>query len=139
MDLLQETREAFDSLKSNVVDAMQKLYKVFESKAWESVASSWSEYVESDLGISQGFASKLLAVNKHYLLEGGYSPENIRGVDYERLYLAAKSGGTIEEQLAKAKTLTRSELKQERNEIEPHEPEYVRFCKICNVSEQNHN
>lgn len=136
--LLPHTKVAFQSIKQNVIVAMQLLAAVQELKVWESVASSWSEYVESELGISQGFASKLLSVNKHYLLEGGYSPANIEGCDYEKLYLASKTEGTVEEQLAKAKTLSRSELKQERNEIKPHAPDYHEVCTVCWLSKTNH-
>jgi len=132
-NLLQETRKAFADIRGSVVVAMQKLHEVYESKAWEGVASSWSEFVESDLGISQGFASKLLSVNKHYVLEGGYSHANIANIDVEKLYLAAKSGGTPAEQIEKAKTLNRSELRQEREETKDHEHEYIEICKHCSM------
>lgn len=137
--LLDEAKRAFENVKGSIVVAMQKLYEVKECGAWEDVSSSWSEYCEAELGISQSFASKLLSVNKHYLVDGGYSPENISNIPAESLYLAAKTGGTVEEQLERARTLKRSELKIERNEIEPHTPEYVEYCKICDVSRHNHN
>lgn len=133
MTLLENTKKAFESVRSSVVVAMQYLYQVKEEEAWTEVSGSFSEYVEAELGISQGFASKLLSVNQHYLIEGGYSPENIEGFDYEKLYLAAKTEGTYEEQLAKAKTLTRRELKEERNEKEPHEHEPIQICRVCSM------
>lgn len=131
--LLQEAKTAFADIRGSIVIAMQKLHEVHESKAWEEQYSSFSEFVEEGLQISQGFASKLLSVHKHYLVEGGYSPENIAGIDYEKLYLAQKSGGKIDEQLAKAKTLSRSELRQERAETNDHEHEYIEICKHCSM------
>lgn len=138
--LLQETKEAFANVRGSVVVAMQRLYKVHESDAWQGVCSSWSEYVESELGISQSFASKLLSVNKHYLVDGGLSPENISGIDYESLYLAKSIPGTIEEQTSMASTLTRKELKETKNDREPvpHEFERVCYCKVCGLSEATH-
>lgn len=133
MNLLAETKAAFENVKGSIVVAMQKLHAVKESGDWESVANTWSEYVESELGISQGFASKLLSVNKHYLIEGGYSPENISDIAAESLYLAAKTGGTVEEHIEKARTLTRRELKEDRNDEDPHEHTAVSYCSKCGL------
>ncbi len=140
LELLQETKEAFANVRGSVVVAMQRLYKVHESNAWEGVCSSWSEYVESELGISQSFASKLLSVNQHYLVEGGYSPENIAGIDYEKLNMARTLPGTVEEQVAMARTLSRKELKETKNdaEVTPHAFEEVCYCKVCGLSKANH-
>lgn len=133
MTLLDQTKEAFANVRNSVVVAMQYLYAVREEGAWKEVASSFSEYVEGELNISQSFASKLLAVNQHYLIEAGVSPENIAGIDYECLYLAAKTEGSLEEQIEKARTLTRRELKEERNDIEPHDHEPISICKVCSL------
>lgn len=133
MNLLDQTKEAFANVRSSVVVAMQKLHQVQEQEAWKEVSGSFSEYVESELGISQSFASKLLTVNRHYLIEAGYSPENITGIDYECLYLAAKTEGTPEQQLAKAQTLSRRELKEERNDEQPHEHLPITICKTCSL------
>lgn len=133
MTLLEQTKKAFADVRSSVVVAMQKLYQVKEESAWESVASSWGEYVESELGISQGFSSKLLSVNKHYLLEANIAPEKIENIDYECLYLAAKTEGTPEEQVEKARTLTRRELKEERNDAEEAPHEHIPCCAVCRI------
>lgn len=133
MNLLEETKEIFNTLRSGVVVAMQKLHRVKEEGVWDQVASSWGEYVESELGISQGFSSKLLSVNEHYLLSGAVSPEQITGIDYEKLYMARSLPGTIEEQLSKAKTLTRRELKEEKNDDTPCTHEEIRICKHCGI------
>jgi len=133
IDLLETTKEAFANVRSSMVVAMQKLHQVREQGAWTQVAENWGEYVEAELGISQSFASKLLTVNKHYILEGGISPEKLAGIDYESLYLAVKTEGSTDEQVEKARNLSRSELKMERNELDEHEHTWVEFCTHCKV------
>ena len=132
-NLLEQTKEAFERVRFSVVGAMVALAKVKAEDAWSEVAQSWGEYVEGELGISQSFASKLLSVHSHYISEGAVSPEKLIGIDYERLYLSAKTGGTIEEQIEKARTLTRSELKAERGEADQHEHQPITICKVCQV------
>ena len=133
MTLLEQTREAFANVRGSIVYAMQKLYAIHETGEWKQREDdTWGGYVEQELGISQGFASKLLTVNKHYLL-GGIPAESLEGIDYEKLYLAAKTEGTPEEQVAKARTLTRRELKEEKNDEEPHEHIPVSICKTCSL------
>lgn len=133
MNLLQETKEIFNTLRSGVVVAMQKLHQVKEEGIWMQVAGSWGEYVESELGISQGFSSKLLSVNEHYLITNDISPEKLSGIDYEKLYMARLLPGNVDEQLEKARTLTRRELREEKNDEEPHEHESISICKHCNI------
>lgn len=131
--LLTDTKEAFANVRSSVVVAMQKLYQVREELAWREKAETWGEYVESELSISQSFASKLLTVNQHYLVEAGISPDKLAGIDYECLYLAASTEGSYEEQIAKAANLTRRELREERNEEQPHEHLPITICKTCSL------
>jgi hypothetical protein len=131
--LLEEARTKFSNFRSSVVEAMAVLYDVHMGEAWKNVADSWGEYVESELQISQSFASKLLTTYKHYCIDANLSQEKIAGIDYEKLYLAAKTEGTPEEQVAKARTLTRRELKEEKNDEAPHEHIPVSICKTCSI------
>jgi hypothetical protein len=134
MNLLDQTKAAFAQFRSSVVQAMQYLYQVRESGDWMQVSPTWTDYVKNELEISQGFASKLLSVNKHYLIEGGLSPENIQGIDYERLYIAQQTAGTPEEHVAKAKTLSRRELREEKvDDGHIHGEEIVRIYKCCGM------
>lgn len=137
--ILEEAKEKFGRFRESVVDAMAVLYDVQLGEAWKQVADSWGEYVESELQISQSFASKLLSTYKYFVIEQGVSQEKLIGVDYEKLNMARSLPGTVEEQLAKASSLTRSELKLERQDAEPHQYEPVEYCKICHGSKENHN
>lgn len=142
MELLQKTKSAFDKFKESLLDAMQLLWEVHESKAWEQTGVySFGQYVEDELQISQSMASKLLSNQRHYLVEGGVSQDKIRGIDHEKLYLAQKLSGSPQEQVEKARALTRAELKLEKNDDEekPHAASFSEVCTICWVSKQNHS
>lgn len=139
MNLLDKTRKSFATVRSSIVEAMQFLWQVKETEAWKESYESFGEYVEQDLGISQGFASKLGTINKTYLLEGGLSPEKLEGIDHDKLYAASRLEGTVEEKLAKAMTLSRSELKAEKSDETPHTASFQEICTVCWVSKQNHS
>lgn len=140
MNRLEKTIALFRQIRSGIVEAMQNLYAIHESGEWESKFSSWGEFVESEdgLAISQGFASKLLTVNKHYLIEGGMTPDSIQGIDYEKLYIASKLPGEPAKQAEMARSLTRLELKETKNDDAPHEPTWVEFCSVCSIRRSNH-
>lgn len=132
--LLEETKTAFEAVKGCTLVAMQRLHQVHATEAWKAVADSFGAYVEGELGISQSFASKLLSVAKHYLVQGNLSPDKLAGIDYESLYLAKKLAGTVEEQLAKAETLSRAELKAENvDDGHVHSGELVTIHKCCGM------
>lgn len=106
---------------TQIVEQLRPLvYEVYTKELWRGRFSSFSEYVESPDGLnrSQGYASKLRQVEQ-FRLDSGLSEQDIRGIDYESLYLAIKTGGTAEEVVAKAKTLTRAELRATREDTNP--------------------
>lgn len=134
INLIDETLKIFRTVRASMVMAMQKLYEVHSTDAWKGRYSSFGEFVEDGCGVSQGTASKLLKVYKHYVLEGGVSQRNLEGVDSEKLYLAISLKGTPEEKLEKARALSRTELKLERNDEEPclHE-NLITICSNCRL------
>lgn len=133
-NLLKLTKAAFTSARKSMVEAMQYLHAVYEEEAWKEVSPTWGEYLESELGVSQSQASKLLSVNRYYLLEGELNPDEIAGVDYEKLNAARSLPGTVEENLAKAKTLSRRELKDEGVDGgHVHSGETVEIHKCCGM------
>jgi hypothetical protein len=135
MNLLDNTIALFKSFRSSMVTAMINLREIKETEQWRERFTSWGEFVESPdgLGISQGFASKLITTANHYLIQGGISPEKLEGIDYERLYMARALPGSVEEQVEKARVLTRRELKEEKNEEEEHQHEPIQICKTCHI------
>ncbi len=124
---------------SDKADALTRegLYKVFTEGTWEGRFSSWGEFVESAGGLnkSQGWASKHLAIHKHYILEGGLSPEKLEGAATESLYMARTLPGTPEEQVSISRTLTRREIKETRQESDGHVhiPKTLTICEECGI------
>jgi len=138
LTILDETKKAFANYRESTIEAAACLYDVHTGEAWKEVAETWGTYVEQELGVSQSFASKLLTVYRHFCIEGNIPKKQLNGLDYEKAYLSAKLTGTVEEQLAKARSLTRGELKLEKNDEKPHTGQFGEYCNICWVSKQNH-
>lgn len=138
--LINETRELLHAVRGSLIHVAQNLYRIKEEGMWEGRASSWSEFCESDLQISQSQASKLESIYKHFVIDGGKTTDDLMGLDYEKAYMARKLPGTVDEQLSKAKTLSRVELKHEANDAEPvpHTPDFVEYCKTCGLSRATH-
>jgi len=115
------------------------LYRLQETRHWESRFSSWNEFVESSdgLGKSAGWASKQLAVHKHYIIEGKVSHAKLENIDNERLYLAIKLPMSPEEQVIRAETWGRSEIKAELASNGgadcSHDCEHVTICTRCHA------
>lgn len=131
-DVVEQTRNLLGAVRQSLIKVASNLYYLRENDN-----RPWAEVCE-DLDISQGFSSKLLTIHKHFILEGGMDPTSLEGVDYEKLYLASKTEGSPEEQLARAQTLTRGELKLEKSENELHTPDFKEVCTTCWVSKENH-
>jgi hypothetical protein len=120
--LLDETINIFRGLRRDMVKAMVNLHAIKESGEWSERFDTWGEFVESSegLGFNQSSVSKLLSVNRAYLIDGGLDENDLVGVDYEKLYAARDLPGTPEQRLSMAKTLNRKELKETKNEAEGH-------------------
>jgi len=131
--LIIQTRDLIHAVQGSLIQVAVNLHKIKSEGLWEAKAETWSQFTESELGISQSQASKLLAIHEHFILKGGYSPDNLIGIDYECLNMARNLSGTVEEQLSKAKTLTRRELREEKNEEVPHEHEPIQICRKCSL------
>lgn len=124
-----------NAVRGSLIRVAQNLYEI---KQQLPPGKNFGQFVEEEFGMSQSAASKLLSVHRVYILEGGASPETLEQVDAEKLYMSASLEGTVEEKIAKARTLTRSELRQERQEDEPHAFEAKEICKTCGGIRENH-
>lgn len=111
------------------------LWKVQQEGLWEDRYSSWGEFVESPAGLnkSQTWASKHINIHEHYTLKGGISPEKLEGVATESLYIAKELPGTVEEQVAMARTLSRKELRDTKVDGGHEHTEAVRIWKCCGM------
>lgn len=134
-DVIAETKTLLGAVRGSLIRVAQNLGRIKETYQDEK---SWGSFCEEELGISQSFASKLLTVNRVYLVEGGLAPEKIENIDYERLYLARNIEGSAELKAETARTLSRSEIKRNLNDEKPHKGEFGSYCKVCWLSEENH-
>lgn len=127
---IEQTRKLLNAVRGSSIKIGQNLYEIKETL---EPGTNWGEFLRDTFDIGESFASKLMAVHRVLVLEGGVSQEKLEGIDQEKLYLATKLEGTAEEKVAKASVLTRLELKQERNDEAPHEHIPVAICKICSI------
>lgn len=134
--LIEETRQLWNQGKKVMIQVAWNLHHIQKSGEWQGY-DTFPKFCEGEMDIRQSTTSKLLAIANYFLRE--YTPEQIGDCDYERLYQATMLPGTVDENLAKAKTLTRTELRQELNESEVHTGEFIEVCKHCYVSRANHN
>lgn len=135
--LIAEIKDLWSTGRKVMVEVASRLQQLRDSDDWKSYPT-FPQFVEAELEIGQSQCSKLLAVADFYLDK--YSPEQIGEVDYEKLYAATRLPGSVEENLSKAMTLSRGELKAEKQEAKPHEPEYKLVCVKagCWIPQESH-
>ena len=129
VELLDEAKELFAGARKSLLQGAKLLYEISTEEHWKARHESFAEFVENECMISQSMASKLVGIYTHYCVEGGISHAKLLGTDVEKLYLAAKLPGEADKQLAQATTLTRSELKQERDN--PNDDCYHTAISVC--------
>lgn len=131
-DILREAIKCFQSARQKVAEGMKYLYEISEKELWNNGEyNSFAEFCETGCGISKGFASKLLTVYKHYVIEGKVSQRNLSEVDPEKLYLAVSLPGSHDKQLVKAETWTREELRDELASGDDGDCKHENIIKIC--------
>ena len=130
--ILQETAKCFTAARKNLMQGAAQLYKISKEDLWDNGQySSFSEYLNGECQISDSFASKLITVYTHYVINGGVSQIKLESVDYEKLYLATKLTGDAEEQAVKAETLSRSEIKDELGSKDGVDCAHTNLIQIC--------
>ncbi len=135
--LLEKGADCFNAARKNIYAGAAILYEIEQTSAWEGKYSSFAEYVEQECQISKGFASKLLASWKYYVIDAGVSPINFQGIDYEKLYMTTKlASGTTEERLVKAREWNREDIRAELSthdgrECDHPEDKRVILCGCC--------
>lgn len=129
-DLISQTKELLNAVRGSSIKIGENLYNLKQNLPKEA---DWGDFIRDEFDIGESFASKLMTIHRVFVIEGGVSQEKLEGIDGEKLYLSAKLEGTPEEKVAKARTLTRRELKEEKNDEVPHEHQPISICKVCSV------
>lgn len=117
-NFVRETIDLIRSIETRFLELGSRLYKIREERLWEGTYDSYPEFLEA-AHITQGHASMLASIHKHYIVDGGMETKQLAGVPYSNLYeaipLIEKEG--IGSAAAKAETLTRAEIKDEVREV----------------------
>ncbi len=132
--LLEKTELAFKGVRKSMLEAAKYLHECKETEVWTQKYSSFGEFVESGLGISQSAASKLIKAYSYWVLEVKATHADLVDIPTENLYLAIGLKGNDETKLEKARLLTRTELKEElavKENGEEHDHEWIEICIRC--------
>jgi len=129
--LIEQTRLLLQAVRGSSIKIGENLYKI---KQEMTVGTNWGDLIRDEFDISESFASKLMSIYKGFVIDGGLSREKLEGIDGEKLYLALKLEGTPEEKIAKAATLTRREIREERvDDGHVHSGETIEIHKCCGM------
>ena len=135
VEVIEQTKALWTQGRKVMIQVAYNLQVIKNSEAWKEY-ETFPKFCEEVLDIRQSTTSKLLTIAQYFLRE--YTPDQIGPTDYESLYAATMLPGTVEENLAKAKTLTRRELREELNDSEPHTHEWIEICKHCSIRNNGH-
>ena len=114
--LLQEAADCFKEARGNVWEGMMKLHAIYAGNLWESKYDSFKEFVLDACDIKYAFAMRLVGNWNRYVVEGGIEPLQLKGIDADKLSIAARLPLTPAEQLKKAIGLSREQLQDEVND-----------------------
>lgn len=137
-NFIQETKQLVKRIETQFFELGARLYKIKEEKLWDGIYDNYTEFLD-DAKINPSLASMLTAIHRTYVIENNVAQDSLAGIGYSNLYEAiplVESDG-IEGTLAKVRTLTRSEIKDEVREEKhgehQHElgPERWAMCQIC--------
>ena len=131
--VLDKARLLSTATKRNFLELSKVLYQIRKEELFKPKYESFREYLEEDIKISEGFASKLIGVYETF---AEVENKRLLGIDLEKLYLARKIEGTVEQKLTAAETLTRGELKQELAIKDGVECEHLTTIHICSNCHQ---
>ena len=132
-NLLEECAVACKTARAGLLHAASLLYVIREKELFLGQYNDFSEYVEDACQMDKSQASRLLKVYEHFCIQNSVEPAQLESVNPERLYVALSLPGSIESQITKARTLTRSELRAEKNDEEPHEHTPISICSTCHI------
>jgi len=135
-ELIEETRGLLTRGKELLVKVAYNLHTLRESGEWKGEYETFPKYCQEVFELSQSSTSKYMAVAEYFSAK--FLPEDIGPVAMENLYLSTKLPGSPEENLSKARTWSRDEFKQEKNEVAPHAFMKVCYCSVCGLSEERH-
>ena len=116
-EFLRDTVDLVKSIETRYLELAQRLYRIKEEKLYLGTYETFQEFLTT-ANITFGHASKLMAVHKNYVIEHKVEPQKLAQVGATNLYEAIPFIGTdgVEMAVAKATTLSRSEIVEEKRQ-----------------------
>ncbi len=129
--ILKDAAHCFRDARGSLIEGAKLLHTIYSKQLYLEAYTTFGEYVEQECQLSPSYASKLIKTYEHYVINGSLSHAKLKDIEPEKLYLAINLKGTPTQQLSKALTLSRGELKSERFEKEGHDCQHPVTIKIC--------
>lgn len=129
---LQETADLVKSIESSFLELGARLYLIRKDDEWQGHFESYEAFLE-EARITPTLASILVKIHQYYIINHKAELRQLQGIGYSNLYEAIPllEDEDVTTVLAKAKILTRAEIKQEvRDEAHP-DCEHLSHIKIC--------
>lgn len=132
---LRETIDLTRQIETRFLELAARLYQIKVNEMWNTTYDSYQEFLDA-AKISKGNASMLTSIHKAYVVDGGRHHEELSKAGYSNLYeaipLIEEVG--VESAVAKARLLTRQEIKDEvreekHGECVEHTP--ITICSTC--------
>lgn len=119
---LRDTIKMVSHIESSFIELGMRLLKISDEKLYLGEYDTFNDFL-LEANIKPAVASKLISVNKTFLVEGKVSPEKMASIGYSKLYEAIPFVETegVTMALAKAQTLSRNEIVEEKRQIKSGE------------------
>lgn len=116
-EYLRETVELVHSIETRFMELGARLWKIKTEQLWLMRYETYEDFLES-AHIKPSVASILNRVYSTYVVTGGATIEQLKGIGYSNLYEAIPllESNDVKTVINMAKTLTRNEIQQETRE-----------------------
>jgi hypothetical protein len=141
-NFLRDTVDLVKQIETRFLELAARLFQIHSRQLWQGTYETYQEFLDT-AKVSKGNASMLEAIHETYVVNGGVSHERLARVGYSNLYAAIpliESKG-VEKAVEMARTLTRSELKEEVREDKHGEcghTEIIQICATCHKRIEDH-
>lgn len=111
---LRETIDLVKQIETRYLELGRRLYRIRSSELWKGEYDNYQEFLD-EAKISASDASKSFSIHKNYVVDGGLTMSQLRGIGYSNLYEAIPLIELKGAEFAatQAETLTRDEVKDE--------------------------
>lgn len=135
---LEDTKKLKNGLEEGFIHLGERLYKIKEERVWEIDHRSYAEFL-MEIRVSEGTASKLVAIYKRFVLEYDMPYEKLAECSWNSLYQLlplATTKDKAEELIDDAASLKRGDVEEKVREVNhpdcAHEDTYkLVVCRDC--------